>query len=321
MGTWRGFAAGLLLVAGFTAASAPSRADPPPPLEATIGDLTFRYNRFNWRIEPAATGLTATCLQIDCKDVVFDFSVHDGAGRCDKDSVLQAAERLFPTADRHPVNLFPAGRFGLVMAESWFGPDFRSPRYVVACLDWQDREYRFTMRPETVGETTWAGGALAYLVSRATTPPPPIGLLRLGALELPYPTEIWRASEMGPGQSYRLSCLAPTCRGEGEVVMVVAEPDDVGCKFDGPDTNGWHHSDTEVTPLVTAELDALDFSIGRTHSPCRNYVPPRRVACAWHAGVAYRIVAPGGIGCKSGFDIPDAAFEGLVKSARLVPAQ
>lgn len=318
MGNWRGLAAGLLLVAGFTAPGAPSLADPPPPLEPTIGDLTFRYNRFTWRIEPGPSGLTATCLQIDCKDVVFDISVRDGAGTCHKDAVRETAERLFPAADRHPVNLFPAGRFGLVMAESWFGPDFSSPRYVVACLDWQDREYRFTMRPETVGGTTWAGGALAYLVSRAITPPPPIGVLRLGALELPYPTEIWRASEMTSGQSYRLSCLAPACRGEGEFVTVVAERTEAGCLFDGLDAEGRDHFDTTVTPLAADDADAPAFSIGITHSPCRNYVPPRRVACAWHGGVAYRIVAPGGVGCRSSFGIPDAAFENLVSGARLV---
>jgi hypothetical protein len=318
MVTWRGIAAGLPLVAFVALAGAQSLADP-PPLEATIGDLTFNYNRFNWRMEPAPSGLTATCLHLDCKNVVFDISVRNGFGQCRKDSVRHVAEELFPAADRHPVNVFPAGPFGLVMAESWFGPDFGSPRYVFACLDWQDREYRFAMRPETVGDTTWAGGALAYLVSRATTPPPSIGLLRLGALELSYPTQIWRASEIGPGQSYRLSCLAPTCRGEGEFVTVVAEPSEAGCTLDRLDAEGWDLFDTEVTPPAADEANAPAFSIGTTHSPCRNYVPPRRVACAWNAGTAYRIIAPGGVGCRSRFGIPDAAFDSLVSGAQLVP--
>ena len=74
-------------------------------------------------------------------------------------------------------------------------------------------------------------------------------------------------------------------------------------------------------PLTPGGPDALAFSLGTTHSPCRNYVPPHRVACAWHEGIAYRIIAPGGFGCKSGFGIPDDAFENLVSGARLVPAK
>jgi hypothetical protein len=313
--SWRGMAAAVLLIAG----AAPALADPPPPVRATIGDLTFTYNRFNWRIDQVATGLTATCLQIDCRGVVFDVSVRDAHGECTKDSVRATAERLFPTK-RHAVNVLPAERFGLVMAESRNGAALRSPTYVHACLDWQDREYRFAMRPETVGETSWAGGALHYLVSRATAPPAKTGMLRLRALELPYPTDIWRASEMAPGQSYRLACLPPTCRGEGEFVTVVAEPSEVGCTFDRLDVEGWDYVDTEVTPMVSDRPNAPAFSFGITHSPCRNWVPSRRVACAWHGGVAYNIIAPGGVGCKSSFGIPDDAFENLVSGARLVPA-
>lgn len=316
--SWRGIAAGLLLLLGVTAL--PSRADPPPPAKVRIGDLTFHYNPFHWRIEPAGTGLTATCLQIDCRGVVFDISVRDVFGECGKDSVRETAGQMFPAADRHPVNVFPVGRFGLVMAESWRGPRFGTPRYVFACLDWQDREYRFAMRPETVGDTSWAGGALAYLVSRATTPPPRVGILKLQALEVPYPTDIWRPTEMVPGQSYWLSCLAPTCRGEGETAMIVAEPTATGCTFDHVDKENWY-TETKVEPITPSAPGAPAFSMGTTHSPCRNWVPPHRVACAWHGGIAYRIIAPGGVGCTSGFDIPDEAFQALVKGARLVPAQ
>lgn len=319
--SWRGAAAGILLMVGLLAGGLPSKADPPPPAKARIGDLTFNYSPLHWRIEPAGAGLTATCIQIDCRDVVFDVAVRDVSGECGKESVRETAERLFPLADRHPVNIYPVGRFGLVMAESWLGPDFRTPRYVFACLDWQDREYRFTMRPETVGDTTWSGGALLYLISRVTAPPAQVGVLKLQGLELPYPTEIWRPTEMKPGQSYWLSCLPPTCRGEGEFVTVVAEPTEAGCTFDKVESDVWQYSEPEIVPLTPGGPDALAFSLGTTHSPCRNYVPPHRVACAWHDGIAYRIVAPGGFGCKSGFGIPDDAFENLVSGARLVPAK
>lgn len=313
--SWRGMAAAVLLLAGI----ASPKADP-PPLKATIGDLTFNYNRFNWRIDRSAAGLTATCLQIECRGVVFDVSARDGHGECTRDNVRATAERLFP-ASRHAVNVLPTQRFGLVMAESRNSAALSAPTYVYACLDWQEREYRFAMRPETVGASSWAGGALHYLVSRATAPPARTGKLELQALELPYPTDIWRASERTPGQSYWLACLPPTCRGEGEFVTVVAEPTEAGCKFDTLDTEGWDFVDTEIRPMAADRPDAPAFSLGTTHSPCRNYVPPRRVACAWHGGIAYNIIAPGGPGCRSSFGIPDDAFENLVSGARLVPAR
>jgi len=318
--SWRGIAAGILLMVGLVAGTLPSKADP-PPAKARIGDITFNYTPFQWRIEPNGTGLTATCVPVDCRGVVFDFSVRDGYGECGKDAVRETAARLFPMADRHAVNAFRSGRFGLVLAESRHGAALGVAEYVFACLDWQDREYRFAMRPETVGDSTWAGGALAYLVSRANTPPALVGVLKLRGLELPYPTEIWRPTEMAPGQSYWLACLPPTCRGEGEFVTVSAEPTEIGCTFDKVDGDLWNYSEPEVIPLTPSEPNGLAFSVGTTHSPCRNYVPPHRVACAWHDGIAYRITAPGGFGCKSGFDIPDDALENLVSGARLVPAQ
>lgn len=317
--SWRGVGAFILMAVGLAAGSVPSRADPPPPAQARIGDLTFHYSPLHWRIEPYGTGLTATCIQIDCRDVVFDFSVRDVYGECHKESVAETAKRLFPAADRHPVNVYPVGRFGLVMAESWRGPDFGAPRYVFACLDWQDREYRFTMRPQTVGDTTWAGGALLYLLSGATAPPARVGVLKLQGLELPYSTDRWRPAEMAPGQSYWLSCLPPACNEEGSFVTVSAEPTEVGCEFNSPNGD-WPHSETTVTPMATDDPAAPEFSIGVTGSPCRNYVPPRRVACAWHEGIAYRITSPGGAGCTSGFGVPEEAFLDLVGGARLVPS-
>ena len=320
MVSWRDIAVSLLMLLVLAAWSLPARADPPPGAKARFGDLTLHYSPLHWRIEPIGTGLTATCLQFDCRGVVFDFSVRDVYGECHKESVRQTAEQLFPAADRHPVNIYRLGQFGLVMAQSWRGPQYVSPRYVFACLDWQNREYRFATRPETIGDKSWSGGALLYLLSRATAPPAQIGALKLHRLELPYSTDRWRPVETVAGQSYSLSCLPPTCDGEGEFVTVTTEPSDVGCSFHVADNDDWADSETRVTPVNPDDSNAPAFSIRTTHSPCRNYVPPKRVACAWHDGIAYRITSPGGLGCRSSFGVPADAFETLVSGARLSPA-
>lgn len=315
--SWRGLAALVLVSLGLALATPPSRADP-PPAKARIGDLTFNYDPFNWRFEPAGTGLTATCQQVDCRGVVFDVSVRDASGECGEEAVRQVAERMFPAADRHPVNIVPAGRFGLVKAESRYGADLGAPTYVYACLDWQDREYRFAMRPETVGRTSWAGGALHYLVSRATAPPALVKVLRLGELEIPYASDVWRAAEIEPQQSYMLSCLPPSCHGHGAYVMVSAAAPAVGCEPDLGD-KGWPIAETMTTPMHAGRPDVLPFSVATSHSPCRNYVPPRRTACLWHKGIAYRIATGGLGGCRSDFGVPADAFADLVSGAQLAP--
>ncbi|SMH44392.1 hypothetical protein [Mesorhizobium australicum] len=312
--SWRVPVALILLLLGLAIGTAPSHADP-PPAKARIGDLTFYYDPFNWRFELAGTGLTVTCLQVDCRGAVFDFSVRDASGECGEEAVRRTAELLFPAADRHPVNIVPAGRFGLVKAESRYGPDLQSPTYVYACLDWQDREYRFATRPETVGRMSWAGGALHYLVSRATAPPARIATVRLRDLEIPYSTEIWRATEFVPRESHRLLfCLPPTCDGHGGFVTVSAKPA-AGCE---PDPAGLSLPQAILTPLH-AGSDGPQFTVTTIHSPCRNYVPPIRRACLWHNGVAYRIVTGGLGGCRSDLGVPAGAFTELVNAARLAP--
>jgi len=312
--SWRGLTALVLVCLGLALATPQSRADP-PPAKARIGDLTFSYDPFNWHFEPAGGRLTATCQQVDCRGVVFDFSVRDTDGECGKEAVERAAEQMFPAADRHPVNIVPAGRFGLVKAESRFGSDLSAPTYVYACLDWQGREYRFAMRAETVGRTSWAGGALHYLVSRATAPPARIATLRLRDLEIPDSTEIWRATELVPGESYMLSCVPPTCSGHGGFVTVSAKPATAGCE---PEASGLSLPQAILTPL-NSEADAPLFTVTTVHSPCRNYVPPKRSACLWHDGVAYRIATGGLGGCRSDLGVPAGAFADLVSGARLAP--
>ena len=313
--SWSAPAALVLLLLGLAIGIAPSSADP-PPAKARIGDLTFHYDPFNWRFELAGTGLTVTCLQVDCRGAVFDVSVRDASGECSEETVRHTAELMFPAADRHPVNIVPAGRFGLVKAESRYGPDLQSPTYVYACLDWQEREYRFAMRPETVGRRSWAGGALHYLVSRATAPPALVKVLRLGELEIPYASDVWRATEIEPQQSYILSCLPPVCHGHGAFVTVSAAPSIVGCDTN-PVSAGWPISEAIVTSIHTGRPDVLPFSIATSHSPCRNYVPPKRSACLWHNGITYRIGTPGPAGCRSSFVVPAGAFTELVTGARL----
>ncbi len=314
--SWRGLTALVLACLSLALAIPPSRADPPPPASAHIGDLTFHYDPLNWRIEPAGSGLTILCVQDDCQGVVFDVSVRDAYGECGEDSVRQTAERMFPTADRHPVNILPAGRFGLVKAESRYGADLGAPTYVYACLDWQDREYRFATRPQTVGRTSWAGGALHYLVSLATAPPARIATVRLRDLEIPYSTEIWRATELVPGESHMLLfCLPPTCDDHGGFVTVSAKPATAGCESEA---SGLSLTEGILTPLHS-EPDAPRFTVTTVHSPCRNYVPPARRACLWHKGVAYRIATGGLGGCRSDLGVPAGEFTELVSGARLAP--
>ena len=315
--SWRGIAAGLACIL-WAFAAAPARAEPPPILQATLGDLTFHYSPAAWHIVREDGGLSAACLQADCRGVVFDFTVRDGSGACTRDAVRETTEKLFASARGPAVNIMPLGRFGLIQAESWAGESYTAPRHVYACLEWQGRDYRFAMRPETVGQTSWSGGALMHLLWHVTAPPADVGVLKLRDMELRYPTDRFRMQEMVPGQSVFVHCLVPTCRDEGEFLSVSAGPSETGCRFDILNTD-WPEAEVEVTPLPQAAPDAPAFSLGLTHSPCRNYVPPRRLACAWHDGILYRISTTGGAGCSSSMGVPEEAFDDLVAGARLVP--
>lgn len=303
-------------VAGIAIIGFAAQADPPrPPAKASIADITFNFDPAVWQFASDVDGLVATCVGIDCRGVVIDISERPSEGGCTKDFVRETAQRLFPGTDRHAVNTLAAGRFGLVLSQSRLGPNFDVPSYVFACLDWQGTDYRFAMRPETVGENSWTGGALHYLVSRASAPPARIERVRLGAMTLEIRTDVWDITTVRPNQSAMLICRPPTCHDRPFVIVSASSGIEPQAAIP-PFGRGWRDSRTEI--YRGDHSDAVTFSVTTTFSPCRNYVPPEVVAAAHHGGMTYRISTPALTGCRSARAVSGRVFEALLDSARIV---
>lgn len=290
------------------------------PARTAVGDIIFNHDTTAWRIVPEADGAVATCLQDECHGVVFDISQRPSAGACTKELVGETAQRLFPQADRHAVNVLAASRFGLILSQSRHGPLLGVPTYVFGCLDWQGRDYRFATRPETVGDRSWAGGALHHLVSRATAPAARVERLTVGAMTLDIPTDRWDLEILVPGREAKLVCRPPTCRDDKPFVVVSALAD--GEPPTDPDSFGMdrHTADTRTGSFTGDGPDAPTFTVTTTYSPCRNAVPPEVVATVRYEDMTYRIASPGLRGCRSGRDVPGGVFEDLLAGARIAPA-
>ncbi len=170
----------------------------PPPARITIGELTFIHELATWEIVRKTGGLVATCVQEDCQGAVLDISRRDGEAGCTEETMVAEAERLFPVQGRAYANVVRAGRFALVLAERHDGPDLGSPAFVHACVAWQGSEYRFVMRPHTVGKQSWIGGALHYLVSRAKAPAARVERVRIGDVSFDIPSDAWNVSWVVP---------------------------------------------------------------------------------------------------------------------------
>jgi hypothetical protein len=124
------------------------------------GKITFHYSPASWQFAREGERLVATCVQEDCAGAVIDISRREGEDGCTKEAVAAEAERLFPRGERHYANTMPAGRFAIALAVRHDGPELSSPAFAYGCVPWQGSEYRFAMRPETVGSQAWIEGAL-----------------------------------------------------------------------------------------------------------------------------------------------------------------
>ena len=318
-GRWRRMSAVLLF---FGIGMVAARAEPPAIGEARIGDITFRYSPNSWLIAAKDAGLdaglVARCLQDDCFGAVIDISLRDGEDGCTEDGMKRAAERLLPYPGRAYVNTLRAGRFGLVMAERHLGPELSSPAYAHACVPWQGKEYRFAMRPETVGAQSWIGGALHYLVYLATAPPAPVETLTAADVAFDIPTETWRLAEIAPGERWLLSCRVPVCDKPGIFVSLSVKSPARACNdtdepLDFIENLGGDRIASEVSG---ANPESLRFAVTTVHLGCRNYVPPRISACAAHKGRSYHITTSGGGGCRASvWTVPKAALFDLMRSA------
>lgn len=306
-----------LAVWGLAVTSA--RADPPPQ-HVALGDLTFHFPPGSWQIIPKGDRLIATCMQEDCRDAVIDISRRDGEDGCTLETMAAEAERLFPAQDRAYANTLPAGRFALILAARHDGPDLSSPLYVHGCVPWQGQEYRFAMRPESVGTQSWIDGALHYLVSQATAPAAKVEELRLGGVTFRIPSEIWTISSISPGETALLICRMPTCHQPGQTASLSVHSPPRPCpdtSWDGHEMDG---DSTEVRLLAKEAPDRLDFTLSTTFSGCRNYVPPHVSACSVLDGRSYHLSTSGSIGCRSSFPgIPDEALREILKEARITP--
>lgn len=195
------------------------------------------------------------------------------------------------------------------------GPDLSSPAFVHGCVAWQGSEYRFAMRPETVGTQSWIGGALHYLVSQATAPAARVEQLRVGELDFHVSTETWTISDDAAGDTVRLICRMPTCHEPGLIaalsVRSAAQPCPVPSEVD--DVDG---TETRISTLIAP--DGLEFTISETSLGCRNYVPPSFEACTIHNGRSYHLSTFGPRGCGSSiWQVPESALIDLLNRTRI----
>jgi len=313
MARWLGIPCGVALA---FVALALARAE--TATAVTLGDLTFHYKPEAWRIVPDGDGLVAACVQDDCRGATIDISRRDGEDGCTKGTMAAEAERLFPDARRSHENILPSGRFALVLAQRHVGRDPGSPQFVLGCVAWQGSEYRFAMRPETVGTQSWIGGALHYLVSQATAPEARVETVRIGEVDFAIQTEIWRFSEMGEGGGLLLPCRAPTCREPTPLATLSSRSPAEPCPAPQGAFEDGAESETLIQTLPATAPDGLSFTVSTTLLGCRNYVPPHIEACSVHGDRSYHLSAlePQGFQLHV-WDIPEQGLVDLLRSARI----
>ncbi|MBX3580472.1 MAG: hypothetical protein KF810_01055 [Rhizobiaceae bacterium] len=280
----------VLLAGAVTAPFSVARAEM-PSARATIGDITFNYSPEAWRIESSGDGLIATCVQEDCRGAVVDISRRDRESGCTKEAMGAEAARLFPVEDRFYENAIPLGRFALALAIRHAGPDLSSPEYAYGCLAWQGDEYRFAMRPETVGNQSSIGGALIYLVSRATAPEAPVPQLRVGEVTFKEP---------------------------GLKAVLSVHPADTPCPSAPIGSENDDGGAPKLGTIQKERPDGLDFITAEFWLGCRNYVPPRFAACTVHNGRSYHLSTSGASSCRSSTsNVSQDVLVDLLKSARV----
>jgi hypothetical protein len=285
----------------------------------TVGDLTFNYKTASWLMEIVGDGLVATCVHEDCRGTVVDITQHPDETLCTREAMAAEADRAFPNAGRSYENILPAGRFVLVLAERHVGRELSSPEFAYGCVAWQGSEYRFAMRPETVGTQSWIGGALHYLVSRATAHDTVVETVRVGDVDFHVSTEVWRISDALEGGTVLLTCRAPTCHEPVQLASLSARSPVEACPdlLDAVEDNGG--METRIWTLPAESPDGLTFTISETFLGCRNYVPPRIEACAIEGDRSYHLSTIGSVGCRSSiWEIPEEALTVLMKGARVV---
>lgn len=318
MGNLRLFACAVgLLFSAVMAVAAGARADPPRKGIA-LGDLTFDHDPQSWHIAPGGDGLVATCVQEDCRGAVIDIGRRDGEAGCTREAMIAEAERLFPAQGRAYANIYPAGRFALVLAARHDGPTLSSPEYIHGCVAWQGSDYRFAMRPETVGTQSWIGGALHYLVSRAAAPAARVEQLHIGGIDVHVSTEVWTIPDGAEGKRVVLTCRMPTCRKPGLTAVLTVRHPQQPCPV--PDDGGGmgKEADTRVEILPPNARDGLEITVSETFLGCRNYMPPGFEACAVHGGRSYHLSTFVPVDCGSSIDrIPRDVLIGLMRDARI----
>ncbi len=315
---------GLVLLAGMAVAFLATAGHAEDTQKIAIGDITFNYSAASWRIEPDADGLVATCVQQDCRGATLDITRIEGEGGCTKEAMSAEAARLFPGAGRAYANIVRAGRFALVLAESHDGPDLSSPQYAHACLAWQGYEYRFAMRPETIGTQSWIGGALHYLVSQATAPEAPFEQVRIGDVAFRLSTEVWKITHVdenpnGSRKTALLTCRMPACSEPDLTASLSVVPASTQCPTAPIDVEFAFEGEAKHGEVLKEAPDGLDFITAEVWLGCRNFVPPRFSACGIHDGRSYHLTTTGGQSCRSSiWSVPENLLIDLLKSARVV---
>ncbi|MEQ1943114.1 hypothetical protein ABMA32_11925 [Mesorhizobium sp. VNQ89] len=314
---------GIVVLAGMALAFLATVVSAEEMQAVVLGDITFNYSTASWLMERDGDDLVATCVQEDCRGAMIDISRIVGDGGCTKEAMIAEAARLFPGAGRAYANIVRAGRFALVLAEAHDGPDLSSPQYAHACLGWQGYEYRFAMRPETVGTQSWIGGALHYLVSQATAPEAPLTQLRIGDVTFSLSNEVWKvgpvaATADGSGETVLLTCRMPTCEEPSLTAALSVAQTDQPCPSPPTDVEFAYGGEAKNGEVLKETPEGLHFVTSEIWLGCRNFVPPRFAACGVHGGRAYHLTTPAGQGCRGSFwSVPQTVLIDVLKSARV----
>ena len=309
---------GLLAVVGMWLLGVASACAEPPPARITIGDLTFSYEPASWHMVPIGEQLVATCLQEDCRGAVVDISRREGETGCTLEAMAAEAERLFPVEGVAYASIFPAGRFALVFARRHDGPTLSSPQFVHGCVAWQGSEYRFAMRPETVGDQSWISAALHRLVSEATAPPARLQEIRLGEVSFHVSTEEWTIADDRTDEGVQLTCRVPSCDRPGPIAVLSSRSPALPCPATVEGYDRLEDTYTQIEMLVDEASDGLDFAISTTALGCRNDVPPRFEACTVHGDRSYHLSTLGPQSCSaSNEEIPRGLLTELLQGARI----
>ncbi len=298
-------------------AAAAQEAD---PAQARIGELTLSYDAARWQVREADGGLTIDCASEACAGVAYDMTATPEPGRfCDRKEAQAASKAMF-AFERHATNIHRLGDLALVMTQSSDGLLLDSPMAVYGCISRDGIVYRIASRfgPGQSG-AAYAGGHALALLRGLSAPPPKLHDAELGGIVLTWRGDRWLPREYvlaGEPGALALRCLPPTCLDLGPALVAsVRGSGGADCMAEQLAGVDWQWLGFRE-PWAIETRGGMSFSAIALGSGCRNWTPPRYIACTVHDGLTYVVETPRAFGCASSPEVPLDAFTEVVESAR-----